>query len=292
MKLDVLAAGELYIDLVMSGFDRLPEPGQECFARDFRREPGGGAVITALGLAKLGAQVGIAGAVGAEDGGWLLDRISRGGVDISAVRSVDGEFTGTTLSVSDGSDRTLFTYAGANGKARDAIAGCTLQARHLHWAAPPDPEILARFRERGMSISLDIGFAHADARCLAALPLADLFFPNEVEAERLTGEKEPEAMLRALARAGARCVVVKLGPRGAAMLDDGRLLCAQPPSVTAVDTTGAGDCFNAGFLHAWLRSEPPAACLKLGNFCGALSTRALGGIAGFPAPEEIAWHLK
>ena len=101
MKLDVLAAGELYIDLVMSGFDRLPRAGPRMFRARFRREPGGGAVITALGLVKLGTRAAIAGAVGAEDGGWLLERVSRGGVDISAVRSIEGEFTGTTVAVSD-----------------------------------------------------------------------------------------------------------------------------------------------------------------------------------------------
>ncbi len=291
MSLDIVVAGELYVDLIMSGFDRLPKPGQESFARHFHREPGG-AAITAMGLAKLGTRTGILGAVGAEDGRWIVERMQQAGVDTCGVRFIDGEFTGTTVAVSDPADRSLLTYAGANRFARAVTAESSIQARHLHWAAPADVELLAKFRAHGMTISLDVGFAQADAICLAALPHVDVFFPNEVEAARLTGESAPDAMLNALSRAGARTVVLKLGAGGAAMLAEGRLLQAMPPPVTAVETTGAGDCFNAGFLHGWLSGAPPEACLALGNFCGALSTRAPGGIAAFPAAKEIACLLE
>lgn len=292
MALDAITAGELYIDLIMSGFDRWPLPGEECFAREYRREPGGGAAITALGLARLGTRTGIMGAVGAEDGAWLVDRLNGGGVDTSALCSIAGEFTGTTVAVSGPSDRAFLSYAGANRGWASIARSYTGEVRHVHWAAPADPEVLAGFRARGMSISLDVGFPHTDERCIEALPLVDLFFPNQTEAERLTGEREPNAALRAFERAGACGVVLKLGARGAAMIAHGRTLSAEPPPVTPVDTTGAGDCFNAGFLHAWLRGETPESCLRLGNFCGALSTRALGGVAGFPTPEELTCLLK
>ena len=213
------------------------------------------------------------------------------------MRSVEGEFTGTTVAASDRSNRAFLTYVGANRNAREVIAECTaectLEARHLHWAAPADAELLARFRARGMSISLDVGFPHADARCLAALPVADLFFPNEVEAERLTGEREPEAMLRSLARAGARTVVLKLGPRGAVMLADGRLLWADPPA-----------CNSGGYhrrrrllqrrlsprLASWrtARSVPEAR-----GTSAALSPRDRWAVSpGSPTAEEIAWHME
>lgn len=104
----------------------------------------------------------------------------------------------------------------------------------------------------------------------------------------MTGEREPEKILRAFAKAGAKTVVLKLGKQGAAMLVDNRLLSVAPPEVAAVDTTGAGDCFDAGFLYSWLNGKSPEECLRTGNLCGALSTRALGGIAAFPTIEEIA----
>ena len=83
-----------------------------------------------------------------------------------------------------------------------------------------------------------------------ALPLVDLFFPNAVEAARMTGEREPETMLRAFQSAGARAVVLKMGERGAAMLVENRLLHLAAPRVNTVETTGAGDCFDAGFLYS------------------------------------------
>jgi sugar/nucleoside kinase (ribokinase family) len=288
MALDVIAAGELYIDLVMSGFDHMPDPGEEAFARDFRREAGGGPVITALGLARLGRRTGVAGAVGAEDGAWLVERLARGGVDVSRVQFIPGEFTATTLVITDASDRTFFTYAGANRRFEPHIEG----ARHLHWAAPVDCSVFERARAAGMTISLDIGFAGSDPSALRAVPLVDLFFPNEVEGRRMTGGSDPEAILRAFEGAGAHGVVLKLGARGAATLVDGRLLRVDPPPVTPLDTTGAGDCFNAGYLHAWLAGNPPEECLRLGNICGALSTRALGGVAGFPTTQEIDCLLR
>jgi sugar/nucleoside kinase (ribokinase family) len=80
---------------------------------------------------------------------------------------------------------------------------------------------------------------------------------------------------------------LKLGARGAALLWDGRILYEPPLPVTPRDTTGAGDCFDAGFLHAYLRCEPPQKCLRVANICGALSTEAYGGIEGFPTPERL-----
>jgi sugar/nucleoside kinase (ribokinase family) len=285
MAVDVIAAGELYIDLVMTGLDRWPQPGEEAFARDFWRGPGGGAAITAIGLAKLGVWMGLAGAVG-EDGGWLRENIGRCGVDTSEVRAFAGEMTGTTASVSNEADRGFFTFRGANRRLPEVARDAMFAARHLHWAGPVPRDLMDRVH--GMTVSLDVGFSDATDETMNVLPWIDLFFPNLVEGERMTGEREPEKILRAFAKARAKTVVLKLGKAGSAMLVDSRLLIATPPDVTSVDTTGAGDCFDAGFLFSWLNGKNPEECLRTGNLCGALSTRALGGIAAFPSLEELA----
>jgi sugar/nucleoside kinase (ribokinase family) len=98
-------------------------------------------------------------------------------------------------------------------------------------------------------------------------------------------------MLQRFAGAGAPCVALKLGPEGSAILHKGAVLRAGPRKTTPVETTGAGDCFDAGFLYAWLRGETPARCLAAGNICGALSTQAYGGIAGFPSHERLMMEL-
>ena len=287
-NVEVLVAGELFADLVMTGFDTLPQPGEEVFARAFRREPGG-AAITAMGLARLGRRSGLIGAVGALDGAWLLDSFWRGGVDVSRVLTVPGEYTGTSVAISGEGERAFLTWPGANGHFMEVFRDSALLTTHLHWSAPVDITSLRRSRGMGLSISLDVGYAAAGPHVLEALPLVDWFFPNENEAARITGESVPEAMLRAFSRAGAQGVVVKLGARGAAMLAGGEYLEQAPPPVAAIDTTGAGDCFDAGFLDTWLNGGSAAECLRVANICAAYSTQALGGIAGFPRRDEIPW---
>jgi sugar/nucleoside kinase (ribokinase family) len=103
----------------------------------------------------------------------------------------------------------------------------------------------------------------------------------------MTGETEPRRILEAFRKMGMKRVALKLGPLGSGLLYDGEILFCGPIPVQAVDTTGAGDCFDAGFLFAWLRADDPKNCLKTGTICGALSTRSLGGIASFPTTAEL-----
>jgi len=132
----------------------------------------------------------------------------------------------------------------------------------------------------------------SDPRALPMICAIDLFFPNHPEAARMTGEREPEKILRRFECAGLKRVALKLGSRGAALLWDGEICFVPRIPVTVRDTTGAGDCFDAGFLHAWLAGEDPWQCLRVANICGALSTEAYGGIAGFPTPERLTQALE
>ena len=169
----------------------------------------------------------------------------------------------------------------------------TKHARHVHLACPLNldtaADLVRQIHRGGSTVSLDVGWHEdwlTDPRAMEMLPLIDVFLPNETEAARMAGDGDA---LRVFEAAGAKCVPVKLGPRGSAMLQDGEVLFVEAPIVNPVDTTGAGDCFDAGFLHAWLSGRPLPACLRLANICGALSTQAYGGIAGFPDWEKI--HL-
>jgi len=288
--MDVVVAGEIYIDLILSGFDSWPRPGQESFATGFRRELGGGAAITACGLASLGVQTGLLGVIGEEDSGWIVRRLRERGVDTSAVRIDAADDTGLTVAVSSTEDRAFFTYRGVNHRFFDACVNAGA-ARHLHLACRPpwdfDPATLARTD----TVSFDIGWHPewlSDQRAITWLTKIDIFFPNQREAEQVTQQSRPEKILECFDRAGVKRVALKLGSDGAALLWDGRTYFAAPHVVVPVDTTGAGDCFDAGFLYAWLRGEPPEMCLRMANVCGALSTQATGGIEGFPTLEAIS----
>ena len=285
--MDFAVAGEIYIDIVMSGFPEWPKPGEEHFATQFRREVGGGAPITAAGLAKLGRGVTLECTVGREDGGWVIQRLKSLGVDTSAIRFDENEPTAATVAVSSPSDRAFFTYRGANRNPE----GPPVAARHTHLAIGLSTHLCDRvglLQSKGQTVSADIGWNTATSDVLSQLKGVDFFFPNEAEGERITGEREPEAMLHAFARAGFRSVALKLGENGSALLWNGSIYRAPAPKVSPVETTGAGDAFNAGFLHSWMNGGDPVDWLKAGNFCGAMSTRALGGMAGLATAQEFA----
>jgi sugar/nucleoside kinase (ribokinase family) len=303
MNVDAVVAGELYADLIMGGFDFWPQPGQEAFAKEFRREIGGGAAITACGLATLGTSTALFGIAGSDSRQWIAERLVEKGVDTAMLGEDAGEPTAFTVAVTAAHDRAFFTYLGANqafpaALARAAAAMHFAGARHLHLAyAPPWDTAAGLFdaiHRNGCTLSLDAGWHEdwlADAQALGMLRKVDVFFPNEAEAARMTGETEPARILRRFAEAGAPSVALKLGENGSALLHQGAVLHAGPRKVSPVDPTGAGDCFDAGFLHAWLRGEAPGRCLAAGNICGALSTQSYGGIAGFPTRECLMKEL-
>ncbi len=170
--------------------------------------------------------------------------------------------------------------------------------RHVHLAYAPDIEfatdLFDRFHAQGCTLSFDVGW-HEDwlthRNAFAVLKHVDIFFTNEFEARCMTGEEDPAKILEAFSTAGLKCVAVKLGSRGAAWLWEGEHFFAAAYPMTPLDTTGAGDCFDAGFLHAWMNRESPETCLRTANICGAISTEAYGGIAGFPAPERLKQEL-
>jgi sugar/nucleoside kinase (ribokinase family) len=301
-SLDILVGGDLFIDLIMSGFASWPRPGTEAFARELHREVGGGAAIAACGLATLGSRVALFGMAG-HDGDWFAARLNQLGVLTSRLRFDPEEPTAVSIAISTAGERTFLTYNGPNVRfphmlSEEAASGGLAEVRHFHLNWAPDlataAGLFTAIRRQGCSISLDVGWHEdwlADPRSLALLPLVDIFFPNEVEAKRMTGEKDPTKMLRRMESAGARRVALKLGADGAALLWDGAILQIKACPVTAIDTTGAGDCFNAGFLHFWLRGESPLTCLRAGNFCGGASTEHAGGVCGFPGPERVRLEL-
>ena len=300
--LSALAAGELYADLIMSGFEFWPAPGQEAFAREFHREIGGGAAITACGLARLGVRSGLLGVVG-EDGEWLTGELSRHGVDVTDVRIDPVEPTAFTVAITSPEDRAFLTYPGANrgfpaALAQAAAAQQLSRVSHVHLAFAPElstaADLFLAIRGNGCTLSLDVGWHEewlGDPRALAALKWVDVFFPNETEARRITGEEDPALCLGRLGEAGVKLVALKLGSRGAALWWNGTILSGAAHPAAPVDTTGAGDCFDAGFLYAWLKRKPPEAILRTANICGALSTENYGGIAGFPKAARLKQEL-
>ena len=295
----VLVVGEVNPDLILRG-DQFPVAGKEVLVDDCVMTLGSASAICAMGLARLGDPVTFIGKVGADPwGDYCVDTMIAAGIDATTIVRDPALKTGVTVSITSARDRALVSYIGAIGalRAADVPDDAFLGARHLHVSSyflqeglrPGCRSLFARARAAGLTTSLDPGFDPSErwgGDLLETLSEVDLFFPNEVEIRAITRTGTVPDALRRLAGGRTR-TVAKLGAQGCATLaDDGRVLSVPSYPVEAVDTTGAGDSFNAGFLHAWLARRPLEECLRWGAACGSLSTRGLGGTARQPGAEE------
>jgi ribokinase len=295
---NIAIAGEIYVDHIFTDFDHVPLPGEEVFAREYYREAGGGTVNTACALARLGYASSVFGVFGEDEGAWLRSRLRAFEVNADHVTSVPLP-NALTISMSTTSDRSFLSYAGANSMldgymTLPGTAAALSHAHHIHFAMPLEAStartILPALHERGCTISIDPGWRKdwfQSSDCLEVLRMVDLFLPNESEAQLLTGETEARQLLRACAALGVKHTVIKLGGRGAAAYTHGRLHTVAPPEVDVIDTTGAGDAFDAGFIDAWLAGADIEEQLWRGCICGALSTRARGALSALPSREEM-----
>ncbi|WP_426700186.1 carbohydrate kinase family protein [Rhodanobacter sp. Col0626] len=296
----ILIVGEINVDLVFKQCQALPTPGREVLAEDFCMTPGSSSMICAMGLARLGDPVSFHGKVGADTwGDHCLDALRRAGIDVASVQQDPNLRTGVTASLSTPQDRALVTFAGAIDVLRADDVGDALLAGadHLHVSSyylqralrPDCRALFARARKAGLTTSLDPGFDPQQAwgdDLRDTLNEVDLFLPNELELAAITGHDDVLDGLRAL-DLGHTLTVVKRGQRGCASLDHGRLHEVPAFAVDPVDSTGAGDSFDAGFLHAWLRGLPLHDCMRWGSACGSLSTRGTGGTTAQASALEV-----
>ncbi len=293
---ELITLGEAFEDLVFLGLDCLPRPGEEVKTSAFVRTVGGGAVITAVAAARLGLGCEVWSGLGDEAAG----RLAREGVRVTNLRQ-PGEPHAVTAALSTRADRSFVTFNGINDRleARLLEAEPGLEARHAHFAFYPHDcgrweAAVERLRARGITTSWDFGWNEGllrDRGFVRLLRALDFVFFNEQEA-RLYAQRHSLAAALDVWRRFDRAIVVKLGPKGSRWLSIGVDLHVPAPRVRTLDTTGAGDAFNGGFLVAWLNGLPPRACLRLGNFVGATSTRAAGGLDGLPGLRDVPAALR
>jgi sugar/nucleoside kinase (ribokinase family) len=301
---DVVVAGSVYCDLIFFDLDGPPTLGEEVRTESFTLAPGGGGYITAAGLARLGVRTALRTYVGRDLlGRYQVDALRRSGVDIAQIHRHPRLGTAVSVAFSTRRDRGFLSYKGCAWDTARLLRSWTPAAyrrhRHVHFAGfrppfRPHVALLEGLRGSGVTTSLDIGWypaVYRDPTFLDLVRRVSVFMPSWRDARWLTRRSTPAAAVRALGDL-VQIPVIKLGPAGAIGLEDGRVVRMRPPRVRAVETTGAGDAFNAGFLWAYLRGDPLARCLAAGNVCGALSTRAAGGTAAFPTLRELGAHLR
>lgn len=280
----VLSVGRLYCDLIFTDVPRMPSLGTEVFAGGFGLHAGGGAYITAAYFSMLGHTSKLASFLPAPPFRDLVaSEIAQSGVDISLCRAAPtGLDPQVTVAMVTGGDRAFLTRrSGAPFPALSAADVRAAGARHVHIGElatlAEAPELIDAARSAGATVSLDCGWdenlaGEGLARLLSGV---DVFLPNAAEMRRLAEI--------GLAGSLAPLTVIKRGAEGASAIKGGREVREDAVPVKAVDTTGAGDAFNAGFLSAWLAGRPLAACLAEGNAMGA---RAISGRGGVQATER------
>jgi sugar/nucleoside kinase (ribokinase family) len=295
---DLIVLGDCNPDLLLRG-NVVPAFGQvEQIVDEASFEIGGSGAIVAAGAARLGLRCGLVSVVGDDALGRLqLDALSQRGVDVSTVVVDKSLSTGLTVILSRGDDRAILTFVGAiDGLDARLIDTAVLRsARHVHISsyylqrklrATLEP-LLGAVREGGASVSLDPNWDPDetwDGGLLALLPLLDYLFVNEQEARLIGREDDPVDAARTLASKGPT-VVVKLGALGGLLVSGADMIRAPALSRAVVDTSGAGDSFDAGFLCGLLAGWEPARCLELACVCGSLSV-SLAGLDGQPTLDE------
>lgn len=298
---DLLIVGDANPDVVLSGAPaELPYGQRERLVAGGTLTLGGSAAITACGAARLGLRTAFVGRVGDDPAGrFCLDALHDRGVDVSGCVVDPGVATALTVVLTDGEDRAILTAPGCLPllSVSDIDPGLAMSARHVHVSsyflqprlAAGLPAWFAGLRARGATTSLDTNddpSGRWDADVAAALAETDIFLPNEAEALALTGVDDVVAAASTLARTAAGLVVVKRGAHGVLAWTAQGAIAVPALPVTPVDTVGAGDSFNAGFLAGHLGGDDIDSSLRLATACGALSTRAAGGTAAQPTLAE------
>jgi sugar/nucleoside kinase (ribokinase family) len=308
-RFDLLVIGDVNPDVLVVDPDPVPVFGQvERIVREIRLTMGGSSSIMACGAARLGLRVAFCGVVGDDEAGRLsLEMMRERGVDVAACR-VDGSTpTAVTVALARGSDRAILTALGTIGAlgADDVPVDLVASARHLHagsTALQPRlcgglPTLFRAARAVGTTTSFDANW-DPDERWEGLdglLATVDICFPNLGEGRRWTGLAEPEDVVRGIveraamtrdAAAGPLAVALKLGADGALAAWGDRVARVAPPAVAVVDTTGAGDTFDAGFVAGMLAGWSLERTVAFAVACGSASTRAIGGVDAQPTMEQ------
>lgn len=296
---DVLVAGEINPDLILSG-NVLPEFGQVEKLADFAiLTIGSSSAIFACGAARLGLKVAFIGVCGDDVfGRFMLDEMQRRGVDVShVIVHPDGQ-TGLSVILNNQMDRAILTHLGLMSalQASDFADSLLRQARHLHVASyflqtklqPDLPVLFQHAHSLGLTTSLDTNYDPSE-KWLGfdeLLSATDVFLPNKTEALSITQLDDVEIAARQLADK-CKLVAIKLGAAGALACSGQETTQAKSIPVNVIDTVGAGDTFDAGFIYGYLNHWSTQKSLQFACGCGALSTQKAGGTEGQPTLAEV-----
>jgi len=298
---DIVMPGFLFCDLIFLGLPDMPKLGEEIYSKELHISPGG-VYITAVAMERLGINVGLIADLGNDIfSKFILQELHAEKIPTNLIRNHPCPLPTITAALSFPEDRAFITYMeGINNINQFLdISLNNHSAKHLHLPglkeAFASKSLIREAKRRGMTISLDCQW-HPDLMMLPEtweiLKDTQIFLPNEKEALFLTKTNSPEKALEIL-RQKVDSTIIKLGSAGSIGFDKNNELIKVPAlPVTVVDTTGAGDSFNAGFLFAFLNNLPLEKSMAYGNICGGLSVSKVGGSTAVPTIEQLLEKLK
>ncbi|MFV2043535.1 MAG: carbohydrate kinase family protein [Anaerolineales bacterium] len=292
--------GEINADLILSG-NVIPAFGQIEQVVDYADLTlGSSAIIFACGAAKLGLRTAFIGKVGDDlFGRYMLESIEARGIGVSGIIIDHRVGTGLSVILANEGDRAILTYPGSIPELQHKEIDFSLlsQCRHIHLSSyflleklqPEVASLFKRAKENGLSVSLDTNYDPAElwnGNLKKCLPYVDVFLPNDREAMQISGENDVEKALQRLSEE-ISTVVIKRGEHGAiAIRDQDTIVKQSAVTVEVVDTVGAGDSFDAGFMYGYLQDWTLEKTLEFAVACGSISTLQTGGTTGQPTLKE------
>lgn len=291
---EVSVIGELNLDLIFYGLPPELILEREHLADDLSITLGSSSAIFAHNLALLGTKVGFSSSIGDDPLGEIcIKRLGESGVDLSRVRRMAGKTTGLTVILPQRTQRYIFSYPGTMFEMtdHDLDLDYVFSARHLHVSSyflqkgmrAPLVDIFRKAKELGLTTSVDTNDDpenHWTGDIESLLKYTDVLLPNEREACKLAHAADVERAAEILSQK-VRVLVIKRGSEGALARVSGEKFAASPPAAEVVDHVGAGDSFDAGFIHQFIRGATMEDCLKSGNIAGSLSVTRAGGTEAF-----------
>ena len=294
-QFDVLVIGELNVDLILNQIEKFPEMGKEIIAERMTMTLGSSSAIFASNLSTLGSRVSFVGQLGQDSfGDHVITSLQSKGVNTDYVLRSSKHATGATVVLNYGEDRAMVTYPGAMKylTLHDIPDAALTTCRHLHLSsiflqpgiANDLTALFKKAKSLGLTTSIDPQWDPSerwDIPWQKLLPHVDIFMPNIKELHALTKTNSLQSALDAL-KAHANIVVVKNSSEGAYLWDRQSLIHQKPfLNKKVADSIGAGDSFNSGFLHMYLKKEPLSKCLEFGALTGAINTTRSGGTGAF-----------
>jgi len=300
-KFDVLVVGELNIDLIFNKIKGVLEMGKEILADTMTLTLGSSSAICASNLSSLGLKVAFIGKLGNDIfGQFIIDKLNEKGVDTSLIIIEDNLKTGATMALSYDEDRAMITHQGAMShlSINDINESQLKLANHLHFSSyffQPGfknslDSLFIKAKKAGLTTSLDVQWDPTEKWDLdleKILPLVDVFIPNEVEFQKLTRQPNLNFAIDSIQNK-SRYTVVKCGNKGSVLFyEDKKIPKESFLNSDVIDTIGAGDSFNAGYISKFIKGKSPEECQEYGNLMGAISTTKPGGTDAFKNLDQV-----